>query len=665
MKRLVRKLIILKVLFLITPVIIWAEDVDLERIVVTSTRTMEFVKNTPNNITVVTRKEIDRSKAKTTLDVIREKAGVSVTEFSAGNGKLANVDIRGFGETGSSNTLVLVDGRRITQIDLSGTDWTQIPIDEVERIEIIRGAASVFYGDNATGGVINIITKEGEGEPKIEAKAEAGSYASYSSALEASGQVKDLAYYSLARYYDSAGYRNNNDITSRDFALKFGYRPSGMLNTKLNLGYHKDKYGLPNALSDDQINSPSIGRRGTVSPFDDAGTEDYFGDLMLEGDFQDAGKLTGNLSMRIRQAKANYMSSSPWESDSYIKTFGFTPKYILNKSLMNHNNKAIFGIDYYDTQDHIKSGPPNTENNVITISKKSYGIYFFDQLSLNDKLTGSFGYRYEKARYNFEQISAIANQKSSARSDIARVSTLGLNYAYDSNDSNIFLNLSQSFRFPLVDEIYSPGYPGYGGNKLNTTLDPQRGNNFDLGVRHCFTKNIRMGITFYRMDLHDEIYYNPYNYNNLNYDRTRHRGIENEFKARLWDKLNLFANYTFSDAYFYKGDFGGNKIPGVPVNKWAAGFDIDLLKGLNFSLIANYTGERYFLSDQGNNFPRMAAYTTLDLKLSYGKNNFSIYGGINNLSNEEYSEYGVIYSNAKYYYPSQKRNFIVGGSIKF
>ena len=77
-------------------------------------------------------------------------------------GRQQSVDIRGFGETGALNTLVLVDGRRVNEIDLSGVDWSQIPLDQVERIEIVRGPGSVLYGDNAVGGVINIITKRPE-----------------------------------------------------------------------------------------------------------------------------------------------------------------------------------------------------------------------------------------------------------------------------------------------------------------------------------------------------------------------------------------------------------------------------------------------------------------------------------------------------------------------
>ena len=84
-------------------------------------------------------------------------------------------------------------------------------------------------------------------------------------------------------------------------------------------------------------------------------------------------------------------------------------------------------------------------------------------------------------------------------------------------------------------------------------------------------------------------------------------------------------------------------------------------------MMANYVGERYFLSDELNNFPRMASYMTLDLKLSYDKESFSVYGAIRNLLDEDYYEYGTVNNSTgvKNYYPSPGRNFAIGGSLKF
>ena len=137
------------------------KEVTLEEVVVTATRDAEEIRKIPANVTVITKEEIEQTHARTVVDVLRDKVDVVVTDFY-GNGKSSAVDIRGFGETGPLNTLVLVDGRRVNEIDLSGVDWSQIPLDQVERIEIVRGAGSVLYGDNAVGGVINIITKKPE-----------------------------------------------------------------------------------------------------------------------------------------------------------------------------------------------------------------------------------------------------------------------------------------------------------------------------------------------------------------------------------------------------------------------------------------------------------------------------------------------------------------------
>jgi hypothetical protein len=107
---------------------------------------------------VITEAEIKKSNAKSIPDLLRTEEGILVRNL-LGNGKNAQVDLRGYGESAPYNTLVLIDGRRVNSIDLSGVDWTQIPIDSIARIEIVRGTGSVMYGDNAVGGVINIITR--------------------------------------------------------------------------------------------------------------------------------------------------------------------------------------------------------------------------------------------------------------------------------------------------------------------------------------------------------------------------------------------------------------------------------------------------------------------------------------------------------------------------
>ena len=95
--------------------------------------------------------------------------------FGGVNGVKTSVDLRGFGAFATSNTLVLINGRRLNDIDMAGVDFSTIPRDSIERIEITRGnSGAVLYGDNAVGGVINIVLKNGVGGPPVAIRGEAG-----------------------------------------------------------------------------------------------------------------------------------------------------------------------------------------------------------------------------------------------------------------------------------------------------------------------------------------------------------------------------------------------------------------------------------------------------------------------------------------------------------
>ena len=136
-------------------------DIELEKIVVTPTRMEQYDYDATSNVTVIGSKEIKSSHAKNIPEVLIEKAGLNI--YNNSSDKTNRVDIRGFADTSITNVLVLIDGRKINPVDTSGPDWLQIPVESIERIEVVRGAGSVLYGDNAVGGVINIITKKGAG----------------------------------------------------------------------------------------------------------------------------------------------------------------------------------------------------------------------------------------------------------------------------------------------------------------------------------------------------------------------------------------------------------------------------------------------------------------------------------------------------------------------
>ena len=115
--------------------------------------------------TIITAEDIARAPAQTLPDILSREPGIQVTNLFGGvNGARSAVDMRGFGAAAPSNTLVLINGRRINDLDIAGVDLASIPRDSIDRIEITRGnSGAVLYGDGAVGGVINIVTKSGIG----------------------------------------------------------------------------------------------------------------------------------------------------------------------------------------------------------------------------------------------------------------------------------------------------------------------------------------------------------------------------------------------------------------------------------------------------------------------------------------------------------------------
>ena len=138
---------------------VYAESVKLDEIVVTAARTEEEISKIPANVTVITREDIEKSTASTVQDLLRNEEGLVINDLY-GSGTKSTVDMRGFAS--GLNTVILLDGRRLNEIDLSGVDWNLIPMENIERVEVVRGSGSVLFGDNAMAGVINIITKKGK-----------------------------------------------------------------------------------------------------------------------------------------------------------------------------------------------------------------------------------------------------------------------------------------------------------------------------------------------------------------------------------------------------------------------------------------------------------------------------------------------------------------------
>jgi iron complex outermembrane receptor protein len=640
------------------------ESQELKEVVVTASRDSEEERKVPYNVTVITEEDIQQSNAQDVADVLRTVPGVTVAN-NTDNPKGSSVDIRGFGDTGPLNTLVLVDGRRVNAIDLSGTDWSQIPLDQVERIEVIRGGGSVLYGDDAVGGVVNIITKKGEGAPSVQAEALGGSYGLNIQRVSAQGALGDFRYAAHARHDDTDGFRDNSYYNGQDYGGSVGYNIGDFIKLDVSGNYHNDKYGLPGSLS--------YWGNETTTPDDHGSTEDYFIRFNGEVDLKTWGRLIIDTSYRDRKSEGDYVSSSALIKDD-IPTIGLTPRWIWEKDIMAFHNKLIVGFDYYHSDSKSEfywatlSDPAlNFLSSDTRVQRDTGALYFHDDLSLLKDLILSFGYRYEESENKFNGVSWIGSWQSFQDKQVNAMNAwdIGLTYLFLEN-SKVYGRISSSYRYPAIDEYFS----AFSG--LNTLLKPQEGITYEVGVDHYFTKALRAGLTFYWMELNDEIYYNPLTYTNENYDKTRHWGVELSAEEKPWQWLKLWANYTYTKATFEGGLYDGNDVPDVPNHKVSFGFDlipnfVAFLKGFDLNVWATYYSKRRFINDQPNVVPELGGYLTVNAKLSYTWRFLTAFVGVNNIFNEKYSEYGVCNpaTEARDYYPSPGINFSGGLSVKF
>jgi len=658
-------------LVLSSSVLFAQDDIDLNKIVVTPYRYGESLGDVPASVAVIDSDQIASSGASTTVGLLSDLSGVVVRDWT-GNGSKATVDIRGFGEQAGLNVLVLINGRRINEIDMSGVSWTQIPVEQIERIEVLKGGfGSVLYGDNAVSGVINIITKKGGDKPiSVELTGEYGSYAMNKEGISLGGTKNKLNYFFSYNQNSTNGYRNNSYFKGTNFSTNLDYlfEPT-KTNLRFTQGYSKSEYGLPGALS--SANLAAFNRRYSAFGDDHAKDTDYNFGLGFDQPTGDFGKFSFDTSLRRRQTFSSFIGANMGYNPvvkSHIKTIGFNPKYVLDKAVFSLGNKAIVGMDFYRydfNSDTFDLAVVKQSDNYVR--KESRALYFQDELALTQKFTLTGGYRYEDIKYDFnynDYATFFPNPPVDSKVSLkATAYNVGLTYKYD--QGNIYINHSKGFRSPATDEYFVWG-------TFNPDLKQQDSKNYEIGVHHKVCEFLDVSISGYLMNIKNELYYNPTggaysSGSNENYDKTRHQGIETGFSSKLPWRFKLSGNYTFDHAVFKEGVYKDKDIPMVPAHKFNLGLTHFFTDALSGGFAINYMSSRRFINDEANNFPSLKQAFTVDTKLAFEKSDYKISGGINNLFNAKYYEYGVCNatSGAVNFYPAIGRNFFLKVSKKF
>lgn len=623
---------------------------ELEEVIVSATRWQTDGNPTAANILVIDREAIERSKARRLSEILRGQGGIQIQDLF-GDGSRAVVDMRGFGINAGANTLILLDGRRLNNSDGTGPRLNTIFLKDVERIEIIEGAGTVLFGDQAVGGVVNIVTRIPE-EFTASATAGYGSYDSFTGGAQLANRLDNGFGYRVSVEYDeSEGFRDNSD--------------SEYLNGFLNLSREftrgavfaeyqgtREEIGVPGPLFADEL---AESRTQTTRPMD-FNDSDY--SVYRVGGHVDLGanwELGGEYTWRDDDVSGALTAfGTVYDLSQSRKVQTFNPR-IRGTLPVSHGDMTLTaGADFenYDYELVSVLGTQDTSQDV-------HSYYALASVPLGSAFSVTGGLRY--ASQETELVDGFRFFPGDKTEDDQTAFSLGLSYHPDAA-WRFDLRFEEVYRFPLVDEETNVfGTPD--------TLETQTGESWELGVGWT-TAAWSASLTTYLLDLEDEIIYDSSAFTNINLDPTERKGAILELEWLASDRLDLKAQYSYTDAEFSKGAHAGNRIPLVAESQWRLSGNLALSQAWNAFAEAVFVGDRVAGNDFAGDFPELDGYEVVNLALGYDVGRYQFSARINNLLDEEYSDSAAVGLNADFlnevgYYPAPDRNVFLTMGFAF
>ena len=637
-----------------------------KNILVTATRLDLDNSKARGNTTVITAADIEQSTARTLPELLGQEAGILTRSLYGNHGTGATVDIRGFGAASTQNTLILLDGRRLNDVDLSSVDFSIIPLQSIERIEITRNSGAVLYGDGAVGGAINIITRQPEKTgTSTFVKAGAGNLDTQKLDAHVSHNTGPLAVFIGAHGVSSDGYRDNNELDEKSLNSDIRYtRGNNQLFLKANwFDQELELPGVRNVNPDLGINQLKSDRRGTSTPRDYADQDGYSINPGINYYRDDGTEAVIDFGYRTKNQTAffdDYFSDGAYASylDSDLDTRSFTPRVSKPYQLLGKDAQTTVGIDYYDSDyDSDRSLNKSTGNQPIHrlhIDQESTAIYADSTVAATPDITVNLGARLQwvktDATDRFDPAAPGANPVFDSQApdfdDSHRLHMLeaGIEKQFTPTTA-AYIKWTRSARVATVDELFESRFDPatVTSTRIFSPLDPQTSNGVDIGSSYNLDR-VSFTANAYYMRLRDEIHYDPdpVASENINLDPTKRYGLELSGTVDVNDRLRLQGNYSYMRSKFRDGQYDGNTVPLVPENTATVSGIWKQSPATDFILTANYIDNKYFDNDQSNTFGRkIPSYKTVDAKISHHYKGYRMTAEVNNIFEEEAVDYGV------------------------
>ena len=675
--------------------------VELPTIVVAASRLGGNI--TGSSRTVITAEDIERSPAQTLPDILSQAAGVQVTHLY-GNPTGINdmVDLRGFGAFAQSNVLILVNGRRFQDLDLQGFDFSTIPLNSIERIEITRGnSGTVVYGDGAIGGVINIVTKTAAVAPfsgKVEGAV--GSYGYQEGRISAASSFGPWSASLYGNTVGWSGYRQNSKSNQQNVIGNLNYKALGW-TSYLTISGDRQRQDLPGALPNMPSNAPfsnPIGLdnpRASITPLDWATKQDFSITTGFTNTVGSGAELIVDGGVRRKFQQSNFLNyfngpgftfdpltASPLSyANTVMTTSSLTPRLDMSHQAFGVPNHLLTGIDFYNTQyDSDRSlSPGDIPIHHYDIRQTTAAIYAMNTTTVMPDLDISFGGRLQRNMVNAQDTyDATMDPNAGFYATNPQAPTIDtsewqwaahLGYEYRANSVLTFFGrAARAFRLPNADERVGSGSPFSLVTPPNLDLKTQTSYDVEDGFRVKWGR-FNFESSVYLMELNNEIHFIPALFLDVNLDPTQRLGWENSATYQLTDDVRLHGGFAYTRATFREGPFAGNDIP--LVSRWSgnAGATWDIWKKLAvLDVTGRFVGERRMDNDQTNTQPLIPANVTVDVKLSGQYDRFFWSAAVLNVFDVSYFDYAIASAFTQGFYnayPQPGRTFVLRAGATF
>jgi vitamin B12 transporter len=492
-----------------TSISIAAENIALDDIVVTASRIEQQRSNVLGDISVINREEIERAGAGSITDLLQSQPGVQIST-NGGSGKTSNIFLRG---TNKDHVVVLIDGLRINSATSGTTSFENIPLAQIEKIEILRGPASSLYGADAIGGVIQIFTRKSEnGRPLVHAAMGFGSYGTRTAEAGVGGSHGDTRYNININSFDSNGFSSKRN----------------------GIAFDRDNDGYKNLAFNANINHKLSDKNEIGAQFIQSdGTSDY--DCYSKSG---AGK-----------------NGSKCEIEQTLQSYGI---YSRNQFMPAWQSNFQIGVGNDSTEDFSGRSPQGviaysrfeTEQRQLTWQNNfmlPIGTLTLAYDRLEQKIESTSVYNKDSRNNNGYLLSYLADignhsLQVSARNDdnsqFGKYTTGGLGYGYNiSQNWRITGNYASAFKVPTFNQLYFPKTTGYSGNP---NLQPEKSDNTEVSLRYDGGE-LKSNITIFNNQI-ENLIVNGDPVKNLN--EAKIQGVTFDGSLSITENLSISGNFT-------------------------------------------------------------------------------------------------------------------------